>query len=196
MQAYWPTWQYPDTYVMNEAWNELGYQFRPDAGTSGNNVGIIWKPIAADAKNVTRSSSRTAYYNPASKRPNLDLLVGAYVARVNFKNDTATGVKIMARELGSHNQTAQQTVSSNKEVILAAGATHTPMILQLSGIGPADLLKEFNIPVVQDLPGVGANLQDHPRTSMSFECACPVDPLAGRFLPLQLGAPPALVLTP
>ena len=153
--------------VVNAGWNELGYQFRPDAGTDGNNVGLIWKPIAADSKNATRSSSRTAYYDPASKRPNLDLLLGAFVAKVNFINDTATGVDIMERE---SNPSAKLTVSSNKEVILAAGAVHTPMILQLSGIGPAEVLKWFGIPVIQDLPGVGANLQDHPRTSMTFQC--------------------------
>ena len=70
----------------------------------------------------------------------------------------------------ARNGSANLTVSSKREVILAAGATHTPQILQLSGIGPADLLHSLGIPVVQDLPGVGANLQDHPRTSASFEC--------------------------
>jgi choline dehydrogenase len=54
------------------------------------------------------------------------------------------------------------SISANREVILAAGAQRTPQVLQLSGIGSSDLLQKYNVPVVVDLPGVGANFHDHP----------------------------------
>jgi len=60
-----------------------------------------------------------------------------------------------------------------REVILAAGAIHSPTLLQVSGIGPADVLESLDIPVEIDLPGVGANLQDHPSVAAWYNCECP-----------------------
>ena len=151
---------------MNQAWTkDLGFTHRTDGATDGENVGLAWKPISADAKNMTRSSARTAYYDPASKRPNLDLLIRSFVSKVNFRQLNATGVDIVKR-----NSTNNASISAKKEVILAAGALHTPQILQLSGIGPSSVLEPLGIPVIQDLPGVGANLHDHPRNTMTFDC--------------------------
>lgn len=61
-------------------------------------------------------------------------------------------------------------VNANKEIILAAGAAHTPQILQLSGVGPKGLLHNLEIPVVVDLPGVGQNFQDQPTLYASYNC--------------------------
>jgi choline dehydrogenase len=63
-----------------------------------------------------------------------------------------------------------QTVFASQEVILAAGAVHSPQLLQLSGIGPSGILNSFGIPVLEDLPGVGSNLQDHPMIHLNYSC--------------------------
>lgn len=64
----------------------------------------------------------------------------------------------------------RQTVFARQEVIVAAGALHSPQILQMSGIGPAALLQHFNIPVAEDLVGVGSNLQDHCMVRIDYAC--------------------------
>src|SRR4051812_28527126 len=118
-----------------------------------------------DPRNKTRSSARKAYWDPASERTNLDLLVNSFVAKVNTDGKRAVGVNIVSREDGR-----AVTVTAAKEVILAAGTVHTPQILQLSGIGPASLLRGLGIGVVEDLPGVGANFQDHISITVSYQC--------------------------
>ncbi|KAK3687747.1 GMC oxidoreductase [Podospora appendiculata] len=170
-EASFSNWQWPDTYMMNSAWtNDLGFDYLTDGATNGKTVGVSWSPISADGKNFTRTSSRKVYYDPASARPNLDMLVGTYVSKVLFTATNATGVEAITRDADS----ARVNISATKEVILAAGAIHTPQILQRSGVGPAELLSSLDIPVVADLPGVGANLQDHPRSDMSFEYKTPL----------------------
>jgi len=108
-----------------------------------------------------------AYYNPASTRANLDIVVRTFVSKVTFNDVNATGFEVISRD-----NSTKLSIRAVKEVILAAGATHTPQILQLSGVGPSSILKPLGIPVVQDLPGVGANLQGHPLTSTTFDCRC------------------------
>jgi choline dehydrogenase-like flavoprotein len=146
----------------------MGYPFRDDGGMNGDLFGVAWEPISADG-NLTRCSARTAYYDPVQHRPNLQLLVNSYVAKVQISKSTAKGVDVFSRD----DATKKTSISAGKEVILAAGGVHTPQILQLSGIGPRDLLQRLNIPVVEDLPGVGANFQDHPTVrGVSFQCTC------------------------
>ena len=65
---------------------------------------------------------------------------------------------------------APRKVSCSREVILAAGAIHTPQILELSGIGDPAVLSQFNVPVVINLPGVGNNFQDHPYVGVVYYC--------------------------
>ncbi|RTL72698.1 MAG: choline dehydrogenase [Hyphomicrobiales bacterium] len=101
-----------------------------------------------------RESAAVAFLRPALKRPNLTLVTGALASRVLFSGTRATGVEWS--EAG-----AKKSASADREVILASGALQSPQLLQLSGIGPADLLAQHDIPVVVDLPGVGENLQDH-----------------------------------
>jgi choline dehydrogenase-like flavoprotein len=87
------------------------------------------------------------------------------VSRILFDGIKAVGVEYISRVNGTIN-----TVKVDKEVILAAGAIHSPQILQLSGIGDDNLLKSFGIKTLVDLPGVGKNFQDHPTLYPVFKC--------------------------
>jgi choline dehydrogenase len=107
-----------------------------------------------------RCSAASAYLHPARERGNLQVFTDTLVLRLLLEGRRATGVSIHR-----HGQT--ETLFSERETILAAGAYGSPQILMLSGIGPADELNSFGIPVVIDLP-VGTNLQDHPLLPMSY----------------------------
>ncbi|KAB2570998.1 putative choline dehydrogenase protein [Lasiodiplodia theobromae] len=157
LQVGYPDFQYPDMYTFFNGFEELGLTFQKDQG-AGNNTGLVWAPSALDIKTMTRSSSLTAYYDPVSTRKNLNLLTEHKVNQVILASDlTAQGVKITSLADGS-----VSSVYAKKEVILAAGAIHTPQILQLSGIGPKSVLKAAGVKVKLDLAAVGSNFQDHP----------------------------------
>lgn len=100
-----------------------------------------------------RSSSARAFLKPAKSRPNLHVQTDAMVSRVVFDGVRATGVEWVGPQ--------GRVVSHAAKIVLAGGALQSPQMLQLSGIGPADHLKNLGIDVVHDLPGVGENLQDH-----------------------------------
>ena len=141
--------------VACDAWLEAGQQFglpfNPDfnaettygVGRYQLGIGTRW-----------RSSSASAFLRPVRARPNLTVLSGAHTTRILFKNRRATGVEY-AREGRT------ESVSAASEVILCAGAIQSPQILQLSGIGPVDLLARHGIATLVDQPEVGRNLQDH-----------------------------------
>ena len=101
-------------------------------------------------RNGRRWSANDAYLKPARKRPNLTVLTGRTVERIVFEGDRAVGVQASGTEHRAH-----------REVLLSAGALASPHLLMLSGIGPADHLREVGVGVRADLP-VGENLQDHP----------------------------------
>jgi choline dehydrogenase-like flavoprotein len=113
-------------------------------------------------KNYRRSSTATAYLRPAERRANLSVLTGVQVLRIVVDQGRATGVDL-----------AGQGIVRAGEVILSAGAIGSPRLLQLSGIGPADHLRNLGLPVVLDQPGVGANLQDHVDLFVIAECTGP-----------------------
>ncbi len=101
-----------------------------------------------------RCSTAKGYLNPIKKRPNLKIIVNAHVKKINFKNKKAVSVNYYKGE-------KENTVNANKEIILSAGSIGSPHILQVSGIGSADKLKNNGIDVINELIGVGKNLQDH-----------------------------------
>ena len=100
-----------------------------------------------------RSSSASSFLHPIKNRPNLNIISEALVEKVIFSGTRATGIKVQQRG-------TSQSFHSNA-VILSAGALQSPQILQLSGVGPKDLLETHKIPVVMDAANVGQNLQDH-----------------------------------
>ncbi len=102
-----------------------------------------------------RWSTADAYLRPAQARPNLTVRTGALTTRVLLSGGRATGVEYRS---GGRVHIAR----ADREVVLSGGAINTPQLLLLSGIGPADHLREVGVDVVHDLPGVGSGLQDHP----------------------------------
>jgi choline dehydrogenase len=114
-------------------------------------AGYINMNIAADG---TRVSAVRAFLRPALSRPNLTLLLNTNVVKLNFNGTRCVGVKVMT-------DGTLKDVAAEKEVILAAGTIHSPKLLMLSGVGEAKALRSLGIDVVENLPGVGDNLQDH-----------------------------------
>ncbi len=134
-----------------EAAQQFGLAFNPDFnGASDSGVGAYQLSM----KDGWRQSTARCFLRPAQGRSNLTVRVHAHATRILFEGSTATGVEWT--EQGS-----TKTARAEREVILSAGALQSPQLLQLSGVGPADLLKANGIPVVADAPDVGENLQDH-----------------------------------
>jgi choline dehydrogenase len=105
-------------------------------------------------KRGARCSTAVAYLNPARDRPNLTILTGVLADKVLFQNGRAVGLRYSrgGRPVEAH---------AAREVLLCGGALNSPQLLMLSGVGPADALRQHGIGVQVDAPGVGANLQDH-----------------------------------
>ena len=114
-----------------------------------------------------RWSAAKAYLHDAIKRPNLTVESHAQVSRILFEGRRATGVEYVQKK-----QTVK--MGATREVLLCGGAVNTPQVLQLSGIGDAETLRRFDIPVIQELKGVGRNLQDHLDASIQYECSQPI----------------------
>ena len=124
----------------------------------GNNEGV--SRFEVTQKRGIRWSAARAFLDPVRARPNLTIITGALVRRVLFEGRRATGVEF-------EQEGVIRQAHARAETVLAAGAIGSPQILQLSGVGPAALLKARGIPVVQELP-VGENLQDHLQLRLAF----------------------------
>ncbi len=149
---------------INEAFIRAGQQFgmpyNPDFnGARQAGVGH-YQVTVRDAR---RSSAASAYLRPARGRPNLTVKTGALAVRIVVERGRAVGVEVV--EDGR-----RATIRCAREVLLTSGAINSPRLLMLSGIGPADHLAAVGVPVVHDLPGVGANLQDHLDLYAIAEC--------------------------
>jgi choline dehydrogenase len=150
-----------------EAARESGFQASPTWDFNGaqqeRGAGFYQKNI----RNGRRHSAAAAFLTPVLARPNLTVWSNARVRRLLFTGSRATGVEIIRAG-------AVERVRIAREVVLAAGVIESPKILMLSGVGPADALKGLGIPVQVDLPGVGANLHDHPRVSVRWASRQPL----------------------
>lgn len=111
-------------------------------------------------RNGRRCSTADAFLRPAEDRSNLEVRAGVFVERIVFEGDRAVGVDLVSGG-------ARETLRAEREVILSAGTYQSPVLLMLSGIGPADDLGFFGIPVREDLP-VGHNLQDHCMVNVNY----------------------------
>ena len=120
-------------------------------------------PMHMTVKNGVRWSAANAYLKPAMNRKNLKVVTRALTRRILLEGNKAVGIEYQQGEI-------RHTVQAHREVILSAGSVGSPQILQVSGIGPARVLRDAGVPVVRDLPGVGENLQDHLEFYFQFRC--------------------------
>lgn len=118
-------------------------------------------------RNGLRCSAAKAFLKPALRRANLRLITQASVQRLDLDGKRVTGV---TAQIGGRSVSFRAA----REVILAAGAINSPQILQLSGIGPAEVLRGAGIEPLHDLPGVGENLQDHYQVRSVMQCTRPI----------------------
>ncbi|KAA2212609.1 GMC family oxidoreductase [Teichococcus oryzae] len=130
----------------------LGYPWKPDLNAPrGEGV----SPYPINSRDGRRVTTNDGYLEPARGRPNLEIRGGAHVDRVLFDGRRASGVRVRFEGGGWQDLAA-------REVVLCAGAIHSPAILMRSGIGAAARLGMLGIPVLHDLPAVGRGLMDHP----------------------------------
>ncbi|KAB8264675.1 hypothetical protein BDV32DRAFT_135116 [Aspergillus pseudonomiae] len=134
----------------------LGWDTHADP-IAGRTVGPFTPPLSVDRETGQRGYAGAYYTQSVAQRKNLHLLTETMVERVTLTKADDDG--------------QQLEVSATREVIISAGSLNSPQLLELSGIGAADLLQKHNISVVLDLPGVGENLQDHCMSTINFEAA-------------------------
>jgi len=139
---------HPTAPAFIEAAREMGMPILDDVnGPMRPGAGYINMNIAEDG---TRISAARAFLRPARSRPNLTVLLNTAVVKLNFAKTRCVGVQTVAGD-----------IAADKEVVLAAGAIGSPKLLMLSGVGAAEALGKVGVDVVENVPGVGSNLQDH-----------------------------------
>ena len=152
-----------------EAVQQAGYALTSDVN------GFRQEGFAPFDRNVYRGrrlSAARAYLHPVMNRPNLTVHTRAFVTKILFQGTRAVGVEYSQHGTAGGRGAPRQARAS--QVILCGGAINSPQLLQLSGVGPAALLREHGIDVVADLPGVGENLQDHLEVYVQHGCKQPV----------------------
>ena len=142
---------------------KLGIARTPDFNGAQTEGTGLWNVMIHDG---VRVSAATAYLRPAMRRANLEVQTRAQAARVLFSAGRAIGVQYRR---GGELMEAR----ARREVLLAAGSINSPQLLELSGVGAARLLKQFNIEVIADLPAVGTGLQDHLAVSYFYRSRVP-----------------------
>jgi choline dehydrogenase len=145
------------------AGKELGLPLNLDFnGAAQDGVGIY----QITTKDGRRMSAARAFLRPALKRPNVRVETGALATGIRFEGNRAVGV-----DYSKDGRTF--SAAAGREVVLCAGSVNTPQLLQLSGVGPAPLLRELGIPVVHANDNVGANLQDHVGINYTYKAKVP-----------------------
>ncbi len=146
-----PRWRHPLVDAFLSAAEAAGFP-RNEGFNGGSQLGAGYYEL--NTRNGFRASTARRFLRPALRNGRIDLITEAWVTRVDIQNGRATGVRY--RKGGT-----DRTITARREVILCAGAIATPQILQVSGLGPADVLREAGVEVLRDMPGVGRNLRDH-----------------------------------
>ena len=145
------TTKHPVSDAVVEACVEAGIPRNEDVNGE-NQEGVSYYQLTV--KNGQRHSAAVAYLHPVMGRATLKVETRALTTRVIFEGKRAVGVEYLQNGV-------RKIAKARREVILAGGAINSPQLLQLSGIGPGELLRDHGIEVIADLPGVGENLQDH-----------------------------------
>ncbi|KAJ8693074.1 hypothetical protein PTI98_010323 [Pleurotus ostreatus] len=152
----------------------VGIPYTPSFNGASGTAGVSRVMTYIDS-NGTRVSSESAYLtDEVLSRPNLTVAIYAHTTRILFSepengNPRAIGVEIASTKDRDVAEPKKYKVFAKNEIVLSAGAVHSPHILMLSGIGPSEHLSAHNIPTVVDLPAVGANLVDHPIVDFIFK---------------------------
>ena len=147
-----------------EAGIEAGYPYTEDMnGYQQEGFG----PMDMTVHRGRRWSAAKAYLRPAMSRPTLKVETRALCTRILFEGNRAVGVDYVRRGV-------RRTARAEREVILSGGAINSPQLLMLSGVGDARELQKLGISMVQDLPGVGQNLQDHLEVYIQHACIQPI----------------------
>lgn len=149
----------PLSEVFLDAAKELGYPTTDDFNGPVQEGAGFHELTIADGE---RQSTALAYLHPAKDRSNLTVHTGALARRLTFEGRRCTGVEY------ERNGNVERA-AAEAEVVVCAGAVNSPQLLLLSGVGPAEHLREVGVEVVHDLPGVGQNLHDHPLLGLVFE---------------------------
>ncbi len=138
-----------------QAWIKAAQQFGLPANSDFNGASTFGVgPYQLSIGKRWRESAARAFLHPIRKRPNLTIITGALVTRIDIDKDRALAVHWVS-------DGNQYSAQADQEVLLSAGAIQSPQVLQLSGIGPADLLRQHGIKINRDAVDVGGNLQDH-----------------------------------
>ena len=135
---------------------------KTDDFNRGDNEGCGYFHV--NQKRGVRWNTAKAFLRPVMNRPNLTVLTHAQATRIRFDGRRAVGIEFRGKGGAAY-------VAARREVVLAGGAIGSPQLLQLSGVGPGDLLRDFGIPLVHELAGVGGNLQDHLQMRLIFKVA-------------------------
>lgn len=151
--------QQPVSLAMVEAGLQAGLRRCPDFNDGHPDGAALFQ---ANLRAGRRASIARNAIEPMLRRPNVQVRMHALVTRIDIEGGCATGVRWRETDGSEHSARA------DAEVLLCAGALQSPQLLMLSGMGPAADLREFGIPVHADLPGVGANLQDHAIVPMTW----------------------------
>lgn len=141
---------------------ELGFAVNPRHEFNGPDPQGVAGFLPKNVLNGRRHSAAAAFIEPARRRPNVEVRSPVQVSRLLMDGQRVMGVEYF-------HDGRREEVRAQREVVLCAGAIGTPKLLMLSGIGRADHLRSQGIPVVLDLPGVGANLQDHLKLSVRWK---------------------------
>ncbi|MDF5969758.1 choline dehydrogenase [Pseudomonas aeruginosa] len=157
----------PLFHAMVEAGVQAGYPRTDDLnGYQQEGFGPMDRTVTPEGR---RAATGRGYLDQARGRPNLTIVTHALSDRVLFSGKRAIGVSYLVG-----NGDNPVTAHARREVLVCSGAIASPQLLQRSGVGPAALLRDLDIPVVHDLPGVGANLQDHLELYLQYACKQPV----------------------
>ncbi|KAK8851980.1 GMC oxidoreductase-like protein [Apiospora arundinis] len=170
-----PPFQWADLPIVLGALKELDIPTLQECA-GGDKAGICWVPTSQHPTTSRRSHSGLGHYAAVNTtRDNYDLLVRHQALRVLYPDGQVQGGRPPLVEVRSLPDGQVFNVTAKLEVIISAGALHTPTILHRSGFGPADILQKAGISTLVDLPGVGANLQDHAASIIQWNYTKPLD---------------------
>lgn len=158
----------PDTYhEVRNAWEAIGIEWIPDPNTGNSSGGSVWPLTTSRSENIRWDAARAYLFDGANnitERPNLHVFQNSVAQRITWTDDV--GDAAQASGVVVAGTSGDIVIGAKREVILSAGSLKSPVLLEASGVGNADILNAQGIPVKLELPSVGFNLQDQPNTPL------------------------------